>query len=110
MPNIQLISHPAFLRAPVALSEELDNTFLEASKILTGERIFSRESFQTFSEAYDIARETIERKKKERKRKEREKREQALRELEKRSAFAMQENQKQPEDKSDSDSLLAPDS
>ena len=64
MPNIQLISHPAFLRAPVALSEELDNTFLEASKILTGERIFSRESFQTFSEAYDIARKTIERKKK----------------------------------------------
>ncbi|MEM9904694.1 MAG: hypothetical protein AAF921_06700 [Cyanobacteria bacterium P01_D01_bin.44] len=32
----------------------------------TNQHIFSRESFRTFSEAYDIARETIERKKRDR--------------------------------------------
>ena len=47
------------------LSRRLDKLFFEAGETLTEEGIFSRESFQTFSEAYDIARETIERKKRE---------------------------------------------
>lgn len=50
-----------------ALSNRLDTLFFEAGETLTKEDIFSRESFQTFSEAYDIARETIERKKREQK-------------------------------------------
>lgn len=48
-----------------ALSRRLDKLFFEAGETLTEEGIFSRESFQTFSEAYDIARETIERRKRE---------------------------------------------
>ncbi len=47
------------------LSNRLDTLFFEAGETLTKEDIFSRESFQTFSEAYDIARETVERKKRE---------------------------------------------
>lgn len=48
-----------------ALSNRLDTLFFEAGETLTKEDIFSRESFQTFTEAYEIARETIERKKRE---------------------------------------------
>ncbi|MEM9977752.1 MAG: TAXI family TRAP transporter solute-binding subunit [Cyanobacteria bacterium P01_D01_bin.2] len=48
------------------LSHRLDTLFFEAGETLTQEDIFSRESFQTFTEAYDIARETIERKKRDR--------------------------------------------
>lgn len=44
------------------LSKALDLTFIKASQKLTQEDIFSRESFRTFTEAYDIARETLERK------------------------------------------------
>ena len=51
-----------------ALSHRLDTLFFEAGETLTQEDIFSRESFQTFTEAYDIARETIERKKREQRR------------------------------------------
>ncbi|MEL7507356.1 MAG: TAXI family TRAP transporter solute-binding subunit [Cyanobacteria bacterium J06554_1] len=47
------------------LSNRLDRLFFEAGETLTKEDIFSRESFQTFTEAYEIARETIERKKRE---------------------------------------------
>ena len=45
------------------LSAQLDTIFIKAAETLTKDDIFSRESFRTFSEAYDIARETIERKK-----------------------------------------------
>lgn len=48
-----------------SLSNRLDQLFFEAGETLTKEGIFSRESFQTFTEAYEIARETIERKKRE---------------------------------------------
>ena len=51
-----------------ALSHRLDTLFFEAGETLTQEDIFSRESFQTVTEAYDIARETIERKKREQRR------------------------------------------
>lgn len=47
------------------LSEQLDQIFIQAAETLTKENIVSRESLRTFSEAYDIARETIERKKQE---------------------------------------------
>ncbi|MGD1952525.1 MAG: hypothetical protein ACFB14_23210 [Leptolyngbyaceae cyanobacterium] len=47
------------------LSRCLHKLFFEAGETLAEEGIFSRESFQTFSEAYDIVCETIERKKRE---------------------------------------------
>ena len=47
------------------LSDKLDVIFVNAAQTLTKDDIFSRESFRTFSEAYDIAREMIERKKRE---------------------------------------------
>ena len=47
--------------------QKLREALARLAKLDEKENIFSRESFQTFSEAYDIARETIERKKREQK-------------------------------------------
>lgn len=48
---------------PNELSEKLEKKFIEIASRLLEDEIFSRESFLTFTEAYDIARDTIERKK-----------------------------------------------
>ena len=42
------------------MSKELEKMFIERASSLLKDEIFSRESFQTFTEAYDITRYTIE--------------------------------------------------
>lgn len=61
---LELIQQPSTNAVDLdELSETLDTTFINAANQLTKKDIFSRESFRTFSEAYEIARETLERKK-----------------------------------------------
>ncbi len=45
---------------PEQMSKELEKMFIERASSLLKDEIFSRESFQTFTEAYDIARYTLE--------------------------------------------------
>ena len=48
---------------PYQVSKQLEQKFVEITSRLLKDEIFSRESFVTFTEAYDIVRDTIERRK-----------------------------------------------